>query len=354
MMPTLLSIISFLCLIGGICAPTAPETTTTCMVGFPSTEQGIAQGVSACFAGCIGDTLVMAGGCNFPDIPAAEGGKKKYYQGIYAAVLDGTDTLRWHKIGELPQAAAYGVSAQWGDTLICIGGNNLHGSQNAVLTITLHGGKAVVDSLPSLPHPMDNFAGCICGNRLMAYNGESLMALDLQHTKRGWQALPLAQQEKINQPVCASMNGRLLTWGGSTIKTATSPCTLRIDGRELVGDTPIDAPTDALGNKLFLGGAAAINLNDSTVVAMGGVNKDIYEAAVNHPQPGYMHHRPEWYRFSPYVHIYDKVGWHTIYRDTRIARAGATLARHGDTLYMIGGERKPGIRAAEVWRLSFE
>jgi len=352
-MLALLSIISLFCLTGGTTVPTTGEVAVTRMVGFPSAEQGIEQGVSACFAGCIGHTLVMAGGCNFPDIPAAEGGTKKYYQGIYAAVPNGTDTLQWHQIGMLPQAVAYGVSAQRGDTLICMGGNNLHGSQNAVLAITLQDGKAVVDSLPSLPHPMDNFAGCICGNRLMAYNGESLMALDLQHLKRGWQALPLAQQEKLNQPVCASMNGNLITWGGSTIKTEGKPCTLRIDGRAVADNTPIDAPTDALGNKLFLGGAAAINLNDSTIVVMGGVNRDIYLAAVNHPQADYMHHQASWYRFNPYVHIYNNVGWHTLYRNQCIARAGATLARHGRTIYMIGGERKPGIRAAEVWRLTF-
>lgn len=34
------------------------------------------KGVSAPFAGFIGDWLVVAGGCNFPDIPASEGGKR--------------------------------------------------------------------------------------------------------------------------------------------------------------------------------------------------------------------------------------------------------------------------------------
>ena len=45
--------------------------------GFPKDEQGMDQGVSACYAGSIGHTLVMAGGCNFPDVPAADGGAKR-------------------------------------------------------------------------------------------------------------------------------------------------------------------------------------------------------------------------------------------------------------------------------------
>ena len=39
--------------------------------GFPAGERGIEQGVSACFAGAIGHRLLMAGGCNFPEVPAA-------------------------------------------------------------------------------------------------------------------------------------------------------------------------------------------------------------------------------------------------------------------------------------------
>ena len=60
------------------------------IIGFPSAEPGIEKGVSACFAGTVGNTLLMAGGCNFPNRPAAEGGEKRFYQGIYAAQI--TDT----------------------------------------------------------------------------------------------------------------------------------------------------------------------------------------------------------------------------------------------------------------------
>ena len=56
---------------------------------FPADEKGIEKGVSACYAGTIGDCLLMAGGCNFPEKPVAEGGKKRYYRGIYMARLDG-------------------------------------------------------------------------------------------------------------------------------------------------------------------------------------------------------------------------------------------------------------------------
>nr|MDE5638509.1 hypothetical protein [Odoribacter sp.] len=44
-----------------------------------SGKEGDRQGVSAPYAGMSGDRLVVAGGCNFPGVPAAEGGEKVYY-----------------------------------------------------------------------------------------------------------------------------------------------------------------------------------------------------------------------------------------------------------------------------------
>lgn len=42
-------------------------TNISSMSGFPSGEAGYELGVSACYAGFIGDYLVVAGGCNFPE-----------------------------------------------------------------------------------------------------------------------------------------------------------------------------------------------------------------------------------------------------------------------------------------------
>lgn len=55
--------------------------------GFPDKEKDFTKGISACFAGIFNghSTLMIGGGCNFPDISAADGGTKKYYRSIYAA-----------------------------------------------------------------------------------------------------------------------------------------------------------------------------------------------------------------------------------------------------------------------------
>lgn len=63
------------------------------------------QGVSAPFAGSIYQNLIVAGGCNFPDVPAAKGGTKRFYADIYELPHpDKNPNGQWHKIGELPKA----------------------------------------------------------------------------------------------------------------------------------------------------------------------------------------------------------------------------------------------------------
>ena len=49
----------------------------------PPLSIGGTQGVSAPYAGTIDGKIIVAGGCNFPDTPAAEGGTKKFYADIH-------------------------------------------------------------------------------------------------------------------------------------------------------------------------------------------------------------------------------------------------------------------------------
>ena len=83
----------------------------------------------------------MQEGCNFPDKPVAEGGKKRFYKGIYRAELSESTSLKWIKIGEMPEEAAYGVSVTYKDTMYFVGGCNLNGSLTCAYSLTLEGEK---------------------------------------------------------------------------------------------------------------------------------------------------------------------------------------------------------------------
>ncbi|HEY9544230.1 cyclically-permuted mutarotase family protein [Prevotella sp.] len=333
----------------------------TCMervYGFPTNEPGIDKGVSACFAGTANGFLLMAGGCNFPETPAAEGGKKRYYKGIYAASLADNTDLQWKQIGSLPHECAYGVSIQLDNGLLCVGGNNHDSSLTDAFILSVNDGKAVLQQLPSLPFAMDNFTGCRRGNEIIVTNGKDICTLNLCHPEEGWSLIPIAGGTVLGQPVCGSAQGSFYLWGGCTAKKPEQPTTLHIDGDRFtdltVGSTPVESPFDYDGNAIYLGGATAINLSADTIVAIGGVNKDIFLDAVNNPKPGYMTHPIEWYRFNPYISVFTEGRWHIAGKSQVTARAGAALAVFGNYIYIIGGELKPGIRTPEIYRMTIK
>lgn len=126
----------------------------------------IRKGVSAPFAGFAGSTLIVAGGCNFPDKPAAEGGKKVYYSQIYS-LTPGNTSKQWQEQTPLPIPVAYGASIETKDGLVCIGGMNNDSTSTAVFRIEISHSNpetVLISNLPSLSVGIDNAAAARIGN----------------------------------------------------------------------------------------------------------------------------------------------------------------------------------------------
>lgn len=339
------------------------------LVGFPSDEEGLAKGVSACYAGIWDDQLILAGGCNFPGLPPRMGGQKKYYDGIYAAQR-GDDTLVWRRIGDLPAPAAYGVSVTTPDGIICIGGNNADGQLDTVFCLKLDQGRAVLQPLPSLPAGIDNFTGAFAGRRIFVAGGafagkadRKAFFLDLDKLDEGWQSMPDFPGPRRTQPVSALFEKdgayTFYLWGGFAGATDGDPVTLSVDGLKYETATgrwsPVAGPVNDEGVAVSLGGGAAAVLGTDKVVATGGVDKDIfYQALIQLPE-GYFEHEPAWYRFGRNILVYDTVSdrWSVAANTPETARAGAALVGDGKTFANICGELMPGVRSPQITLLEF-
>lgn len=353
---TITSIIGMNMLAGGI-------PTLTPVDGFPNGEAGIDQGVSACFAGGFNDFIVMAGGCNFPVNTLAPDSKKRFYKDIYVAHTDTSDRLVWTKVGTLPQAMAYGVAVTYGNSMIIAGGTNDNGSVKDVYSITIADGKALVDTLPSLPCTLDNMAGAMVEGRFYLAGGNAdgkpsnrVLRLDMDNTAKGWEEIaPFPGIARV-QPVagCAG-KGRFCLFGGFKPADGEEKAELAFDG--CIYDTATESwttaegATDDNGEKIFLGGGIAQNVTDDSMIVVGGVNKDVFLSALNNPQPDYLSHPIEWYRFNPYTLLYIKGEWKIIAKSDVTARAGATLALTERGMYVIGGELKPRVRTPHIYLL---
>lgn len=334
------------------------------LVGFPTEEQGFDKGVSACYCGVINGYLYIAGGCNFPDKPVAEGGKKRFYKAIYAAKLNAEgDRLEWKTVGQMPQPAAYGVSVNYENSLIFVGGNNETGGLTTAIRLRPTATGMQQEALPSLPHALDNMAGAVVGHILYVVGGncegvatQKVWSLDLKNTaKEGWKEEPSIPGIARVQPIAAALAGDLLgVWGGFAPKTDSKAAQLAMNGASYNAGcgtwTALPVPTDALGEEVFTGGATAIATPQKGVVVVGGVNKDVFLAAINKLPEGYLLHEPEWYRFNSRVLCYRDGTWTQLLQHPSVARAGCALAYWDGWVYVVGGELKPGIRTPEIVR----
>jgi cyclically-permuted mutatrotase family protein len=334
------------------------------LVGFPTEEQGFDKGVSACYCGVINGNLYIAGGCNFPDKPVAEGGKKRFYKAIYAAKLNAEgNRLEWKTVGQMPQPAAYGVSVTYENSLIFVGGNNETGGLTTAIRLRPTATGMQQEALPSLPHALDNMAGAVVGHILYVVGGncegvatQKVWSLDLKNTaKEGWkEELSIPGIARV-QPIAAALAGDLLgVWGGFAPKTDSKAAQLAMNGASYNAGcgtwTALPVPTDALGEEVFTGGSTAIATPQKGVVVVGGVNKDVFLAAINKLPEGYLLHEPEWYRFNNRVLCYRDGTWTQLLQHPSVARAGCVLAYWDGWVYIVGGELKPGIRTPEIVR----
>ena len=322
---------------------------------FPPYPQ--AGGVSAPFAGFIGDTLIVAGGCNFPDTPAADGGKKVFHATAYALdvrrLSDG-----WIPLPSLPAPIAYGAAVPTPEGLVCIGGQNAQGAQTDVYLLGTNG---QVTPLPPLPASIDNGGASLCGHTLLVTggnqpeNGKGLYALDLS-SPTNWKRLADYPGPQRIQPIVLSTSNALYLAGGYAFDATQKKCTPSTDllkydvgtNRWSVLDTLI-AERD--GTPRCLAGGSGVMLSDGKMLLTGGVNHDIFRQAMEGKGPAdYMKKPVAWYRFNDDLLTYDpgKRTWHITYDVPGLARAGGILLEHDGYLYIICGEIKPGIRTPQI------
>lgn len=323
------------------------------------------KGVSAMYAGICEGQMLVGGGCNFPDVPVAEGGKKKFYSEIYVSPLDKGTTLEWKLAGHLPEASAYGVTVATEQGLVCVGGCSAEGNLSRVLLLTLSNGKIETKELPSLPFTMDNMAGAflndcvyVVGGNVNGLPSSDMYSLSMESLETGWQKETSIPGNPRVQPVCVAQSGKLYLWGGFAV-SANHPATISIDGYSYNPSikewTPIATPVDASGESVLLGGGVGVALSSGQILCTGGVNKVIFLEALQgiHKGKEYLSHSVDWYRFNGHFLLYNPLSdsWTDAGCYPQGARAGAVMLSDGNDSYIIGGELKPGIRSNEINRI---
>ena len=316
--------------------------------------------VSGHYAGWINGELSVWGGCNFPDVPCADGGEKVYYP------------------------RAYGASVQVPGGVIYIGGMD---AMTAYAECTFYSDKdGQPTPLASLPKALDNFAATYHDGMLWVAGGQSqgipnreVYALPYPSQSREWTVVATLPDECRLQPCMAVQNTAsghaLFIFGGYQPKTEAaeakvytdgvymSIATLKKGGNDWKRTAPIVVrqQTTDNGQQLIannqkpaaLVGATCATSGYSHVLFFGGVDHDIFLSAIRGEQDSlYLRHQPEWYRFRSDVLTYHTItdSWGLLPGDSLLARAGACLTQEtgGKGWSYSGGELMPGVRSTDV------
>lgn len=325
--------------------------------GWPSAcSEGYHHGVSAPFCTIHEGSLLIAGGANFPEVPAAEGGKKRFYSDIHVLKQDG-----WTLAGQLPFPLAYGGCVTCGGRTLLIGGSNEDGIADDVFHLMpLGDGIMAIPDTP-LPYPVEQAGYAAEGSTIYVAGGltpDGVNGMVLSGTMKEdsieWEEIA-EMPEDLVQPIAFASDGYLYIWGGFDPRSgtvSTNGWRLDTDSRtwEAAGKGP-DEETFA--------GASSVVLADGRAAVTGGVDKDIFTwglSATGEDKAEYMAMDPEEYRFNGRLRLYDpeKGTWEVAGESAELALAGAGLATDGSTLYIAGGEIKPGIRTPQTWKLELD
>jgi len=353
--------------------------------------QSIQPGVSASFSGISNGALIVAGGCNFPDKPVYDGGRKKYYRDIF--ILEKKENeYSWSGGFNLPYEAAYGATVTTDKGVVCIGGSNSDREIKEVLLLTWHPEKNALDiqSWPNLPFSMSQMAAALMGNKIYLAGGQSdgkldnkFLSLDLSELGSEefvWKELPDFPGPPRLQPVGVVQNTaeekRFFLFSGSSFADNKTDPDILTNGLQYSPRTNKWIVTSEIdlkdGWKYSLHGASGVPVGTHHILFVGGVNYYIFQDAWKHERLiktalkegaiarydslnilryNYFTHEPDWYRFNKEIIVYHTISdtWSTPGTYPYPGPAGAPLIEWDNGWAVVNGELKPGVRSNRLF-----
>jgi hypothetical protein bfra3_05233 len=371
----------------------------------PQLDPAYAKGVSGHIAGELDlGQLVMAGGCNYPDRPAREGGAKRYYSEIYIADYLGAVHLAcetkaseldmgWKLVGHLPHPTAYAAFQLYGDKLIVVGGQSAAGDLSDAYMIQLSDSLGVeITPLPSLPEPRSGMASAriedvlyLIGGRVNGKLSNTVLSLDLSRPQKEWREetayphspfLKLVAIRNLDESNTSSGGPYLGVMGSFTgvdepdqrVQADVTYMTYTPQTKQW--QTYKIAPDDPIAAHGF-GGGYASEFRD---IFSGGVRADLFVTALQREkdlkaakakgnrrlvkklqaeQRAYLSHDPAWYGFCSDWYSFDRS------RGRGEAKSEFHFDGRADAVYLdecssmmdgmlIGGETMPGVRTPSI------
>lgn len=362
----------------------------------PQSDPAYAQGVSGHGATLLSQgkkrVLLMLGGCNFPDQPASEGGKKRFYSEVYTAAFKSPKRIKkWQLAGRLPQAVAYAGYARYAERFIVAGGQSEAGDLASVYRLGLtKEGTLLVDSLPQLPQSRRGMATSLVGSRLYLIGGvvggrlsNSVISLDLEQPEAGWrEEAPYPGDAKL-KVLATTLKGKIYAYGSfAKTESDTEPaevqmCEMVYDPEQGTWEQNDYEDYDIQFEGYTFGGGHIYASEDSEMITLiGGVRAERFLPALQREQKlrqaikdgdtalvqqyrqeakTYLTQEVSWYQFCPTLCFVIKNPDQplpiamSLEPSRHLAKADGALVEVAPNAWiLLGGETKPGVRTSDI------
>ncbi|VTR99902.1 galactose oxidase [Tuwongella immobilis] len=309
------------------------------------------EGFAGMFAGACGDSLIAVGGANFPDAKPWQGGRKVWYDRIFA--LD-SPTGKWRIVGKLPQPLGYGVSISTGDSLCLFGGSHERGHVADAYRLRRNAGKFTIDPLPKLPMPLANACGALVGDLVFIAGGQetpdSAVALDrvwtlnLREQSAKWQSIPACPGGGRMLAMAAAVGDEFWLVGGVSLQAGADGKPVRTyradawkytakSGWQRLADLP--TPLAAAPSPLW---TESTDVGKRVSIFGGDDGSQVGANPLEHRGFSKRH-----LRWQPNQQRWQDSG--TI----PVGRVTVPTAFWRDQFWIVSGEQRPGVRSPEVW-----
>lgn len=345
----------------------------------PAPGQPHQPGVASPFVGTHNGALLIAGGANFPDLLPWQGGKKVWWDTIFALEKDARS---WHVAGKLPAPMGYGLSFSLPDGVLCIGGTDPTKCLSDVFLLRWNTAtrQAEIVTYPSLPEPLAFAGGGLIDSKVYVAGGQTSASsaastthayvLDLaQGTKGAWQKLPDLPGAARSLPIGFALeNGTrpgLYIFGGRGQKPGELP-QLFADGFRFDPAAGKWEQLRDMAGPLMAG--TVVPWRDGRAIILGGdtgevfmikekLTADIKQAEKNAPADVSALKAREkdllenHHGFSRKGYVYDSASdsWSETSQLPEWTPVTTTAAWWDNLLVLPSGEIRPGVRSPKVW-----
>ncbi|WP_442505417.1 sodium:solute symporter family transporter [Novipirellula sp. SH528] len=319
-------------------------------------------GFAGPFAGVHNDSLIVAGGANFPK-PVWENDVKYWHDRIFVLTKNGSD-YQWKDGGKLAKPIAYGAAVSTPQGVVCMGGNDSTSTFDDVFLLQWDPETKKISrtEYPSLPKPCAHGAATLIGDTIYLAGGQQ--DASLQSAMSNFWSLDLSQRGNPKEfiwkerPPCPGPSRAF----NLTVAQHNGyhDCVYVISGRRQDGpdDTNVEFLTDVWeytpatqqwrqrrDAPRCVTAGTGIGFGQSHIFVLGGADGSLYFKGneLKDDHPGF---------------IKQSLAYHTI--TNTWVEAGATLANHvttiavkwGDSIIIPSGEVRPRVRSPAVYRVT--